>query len=404
MEKLLQLADCITTAQYADRLFARLEVILNGGREAEEAFAAAALEEMAPSHLRYATRLSALLEATKYAQILVYSPKIDEKTRQAARFIRKCAASARKYAHLSPSTASPALFSDVLNEISLILRLLEDERLPEERAKWQGIAQHLEPLYLQSAITLSLSTDRIDTDKYGHPVSTCIDESFYCLKSSLTRTPAGLEAYLRVINELLIGRIAGLLKTSEPGSSNASLVLLNNLYYCGVHLAELVDGDDTIVQKCTEILSDALNALYHKLNIIIPNLPADVLINQHLALHFPKANLLAPQLLEDLKLIHLQGLSKALMQSLLDGKPTSNNANLGILLHQRIQSDWQGSLAFEAKVQSVLQRVNQAIELLSAEDPPALLEELKSENSLVLRAGESMILLERIKSENNKSK
>lgn len=395
MRALLALADSITTAQYADRLLARLEVVLNGGRVAEEAFAASALEEMAPSHLKYATRLAALLEATKYAQILVFSPKIDEKTRQAARFIRKCAASARKYSSLAPTNTTPALFSDVLNEIALIIQVIDD-RLPEEREKWHGIALHLEPLYLRSSITLSLSTDRIDTDKYGHPVSTCIDESFYCLKSSLTRTPNGLEAYLQVIDELLIGRISELLKGSQMGGSAATLVLLNNVYYCGLHLGELIgeaDEDSMVMRKCTDLQNEALRGLYSKLSLAIPNVAPNVLIQEHFCLHFPKAELLAPQLLEELKLIHLQSLAKTLMQSLLDGKRASN---LSVLLHQRVQSDWQGSLAFEAKVQSTLQRVNQAIELLSADDPAALLEELKAEGSLILKAGEIMILLERV--------
>ena len=191
---------------YPDRLLNRFYDVLGSNRDAEGGFVAGQLEELTPTNMKFATRISCILEATWYF-IRLHQSIYDEdnkisfnrviinKCAQIVRQIRKTAQVERVYT----STPSPSILNAQLNEICLICGQLNEflcgpvgkdsvETLAPELIKWQNLYRKMEEIYLFKGIQRAIEMDQIFVQQDSEfPVSSCVDDIFYVFKAAQTR-------------------------------------------------------------------------------------------------------------------------------------------------------------------------------------------------------------------------
>lgn len=242
-------------------------------------FSVGYLEELTPASMKYATRVTCILESVKYFIKLhenipdIDSSKIREKLTykcgQIVRQLRKNAEVERSY-HKQDPNISPSLLDSRLNEICTIISQLkthggsENLGLEVEIGKWSVIYEKLEGLYLARGIKVAIEMDKIialqDSD---FPISSCIDDIFYVLKSAKTRNPtdpkllnmAFCEHFLKVIRkhlETLLGQLEVIKKINVPLKLSRDLVsfivLINNLIIAKAYWKAL-GGDQSIINS-----------------------------------------------------------------------------------------------------------------------------------------------------------
>lgn len=178
---------------YPERLLNRFYDILNGN-QAGGAFSVGQIEELVPEKMKFATRISCILEATAHFSTL--HPELEqillEKCAQITRQIRKAAKEERAY----NNNNTPAGLDAQLNEICLIIVTLTEflnsrnsDSLQAEREKWRAIYQASEERYLMKGIQRAIEMDQIVSgDTCEYPVSSCVDDIFYVLQAARTRT------------------------------------------------------------------------------------------------------------------------------------------------------------------------------------------------------------------------
>lgn len=192
---------------YPDRLLNRFYDILGSNRDAEGAgFVAGQLEEITPNNMKFATRISCILEATWYfirlhKSIYNYNNNINfdqviiNKCSQIVRQIRKTAQVDRAYTN----SAVPSILNSQLNEICIICAQLNEflheqvikisaETLAPELTKWQKLYRNQEEIYLLRGIQRAIEMDQIVVQQDSEfPVSSCVDDIFYVLQASKSR-------------------------------------------------------------------------------------------------------------------------------------------------------------------------------------------------------------------------
>lgn len=194
---------------YPERLLNRFYDILKGDQQ-PGAFSVGQIEELVPEKMKYATRISCILEATSLFIALhsELAPILLEKCGQITRQIRKCAKEERGYGNGHSGQRAkendqqpPAVLDAQLNEICLILVTLNQflrtqplDHLTSERAKWHALYLQIEQAYLMKGMQRAIEMDQIvagETSEY--PVSSCVDDIFYVLQAAKTRSDQVLE-------------------------------------------------------------------------------------------------------------------------------------------------------------------------------------------------------------------
>lgn len=182
---------------YPERLLNRFYDILKGAdqKEGRGAFSVGQIEELVPEKMKFATRISCILEATAHFSTLHprLEPILLEKCAQITRQIRKGAKEERGYGN---NTSTPASLDAQLNEICLIIVTLSEflitrnvDSLHSEREKWRAIHLANEEVYLMKGIQRAIEMDQIVSgDTCEYPVSSCVDDIFYVLQAAKTRT------------------------------------------------------------------------------------------------------------------------------------------------------------------------------------------------------------------------
>lgn len=411
-------------SRFPDILFARLYAIINDGFSSvpaeDEAFAAASLESLGPEHLRYATRLSAVIEAY-HLIVLLHSPSsfpvgealiesesgaalIDQfthKTTQIIRQIRKTAERKRNYP--AATRLPPAHLNGLLNEIALIEEILSGcvaLPLERERAAWRQWSCRLESAYLAVAIETALSQDRVSTAG-PFPVSTCIDEVFYVLKAALGRRNGHLvDGQLRVLME----RISeGLEQQQQQRSMVQFLILLNNAIQCRAHYTVLMGGErgengkdssgnsndssgmhkdpsdksnDPQPQPQSQpqpqptpqplpllavidgVIKRGIERLYALIRTQpLPNAPADLISSLALPLPSAVSQALAPVGIEELILHHASHVSPALLTALLEPQQSQPQQQQSLFL--RLQQQQRALHSLGPRFEARLERILQ---------------------------------------------
>lgn len=226
---------------YPDRLLRRFYDILSDG-PAPAPFSVGLIESLVSEKMKFATRISCILEATSYFSklhegVIDIGDILGEKGGQILRQIRRdakkerngytgdsavmttaatptaTAASSASFAfdalsalaafsftpssppaNHRPSAAVPpsnnlAQIDCQLNEICLIITSLsrQSPRFGEELEKWKLIHSQLEEVYLYKGIRRAIEMDQIVVTA-DFPVSSCVDDIFYILKASQQRT------------------------------------------------------------------------------------------------------------------------------------------------------------------------------------------------------------------------
>ena len=414
-------------SRYPDILFARLYAIINDGFDSahlDEPFTAASLESLGPEHLRYATRLSVIIEAVSLLCVLHADAEVEEfetveeltpsslakptlakhflhKGSQIARQVRKSAESARNYT--GAAHFPPAHLNGLLNEIALIEELLAGQpfkTLSREREAWRSHARKLESLYLSTSMATSLAQDRVNSTG-PFPVSTCIDEIFYCFKTTLGRSPENASLVIDSARSLLSRINDGL---QQERSLLPFLILLNNALQCRSHYTVLMDGkadakSSDLDLDLDRIIQGGIERLYAFIcpAAQLPSTVPELISALQPALPSILTQTLAPAGLEAFYLQHAKQLSTALMTALLElkQKPASS---LFLLLHPQLQAltttaTVSDNPQFQCSLLKALKRPQQAISLLDAgEEFDAILADLKEAGELELRAGEVLQL------------
>ena len=187
---------------FPERLLNRFYDILHGKRTVAP-FSVGLIEEMVPEKMKYASRISCILEATAIFLILHEDLKtvLLDKCGQIAKQIRKCAREERKWGDEKDSSTSTSVsvLDAQLNEISLIAETMKDflrlhpetsgifDALIRERDKWMNIYSEIEAVYLKRGIKQAIEMDQIVTNN-EFPVSSCVDDIFYVLQAAKKRS------------------------------------------------------------------------------------------------------------------------------------------------------------------------------------------------------------------------
>ena len=157
-------------------------------------FSVGQIEVLVPEKMKFATRISCILEAT--FNFIKLHPNLRDnfmkKCGQITRQIRKCAKEERGYERESGNAAT---LDANLNEISLIITTMSnyqnilDETLNIELKKWEAVYFKLEEIYLVKGIQKAIEIDQIVAGESNSefPVSSCVDDIFYVLQSAKSR-------------------------------------------------------------------------------------------------------------------------------------------------------------------------------------------------------------------------
>lgn len=445
---------------FPDRLLNRFYAILSSktSTEKDAAFSVGQIEELVPEKMKFATRISCILEATSYFIKLVdedrlvpnFGDILMSKCGQIVRQIRKTAKESRGgYSVASKSNANVAVIDAQLNEICLIMATISDfiqahpqsDALKVELDKWTAIHDHLEEAYLVKGIQRAIEMDQIVTSESSvdFPVSSCVDDIFYVLQASKTRLkqisgdfsllPRILdEFFLKVLRRHLemtvqalkpLNLVALSSETSFKPSRDliSTLVLVNNLVATRSNWASFSSEDfqDTaVLAKCFQnlfnyALQDGLyykllqNSIKTELQLIGSNGEA-LFIKIHSLLqliHNLFKSTLAKEALNELLNLSVGEFTKSFCKQVLfdDRSTTDSTAALRYdrLLHEL--SQWLED-AVNMSNTSALQRLKQAIALLlvdSRTEGQELVDEWKRENSCQLRAGEILLIMNKKK-------
>ena len=275
---------------YLDRLLNRFYDILSEGKAQSASFSVGMIESLVSEKMKFATRISCILEATNYfiklhSGVIEISQVLIEKCGQILRQIRRDAKEERNgysgtdtvaaasapgsnatfafealsalaaFSFAPPSPKRNAIVPPVnrlsqidsqLNEICLIIQSLSQQEIEHssEIEKWKSIHSQLEEVYLFKGIQRAMEMDQIVVTS-DFPVSSCVDDIFYILKASKQRTdgqghlefliPRALkEFFLNVLRRHLESTVQALKPIQNFDSAPSrdlisTLVLLNNL-------------------------------------------------------------------------------------------------------------------------------------------------------------------------------
>lgn len=188
--------------QFPERLLNRLYDILQVKTATVQPFSVGQIEALVPEKMKFATRISCILESTAMFIKLHpdLSPNFMEKCGQILRQVRKCAKEERGY---EKKSGNAAILDAQLNEVCLIIATINgfiqnvtnthsddtqtNDQIRTEISKWKCIYKELEEIYLAKGIQQAIEMDQIVSDN-EFPVSSCVDDIFYVLKAARSRS------------------------------------------------------------------------------------------------------------------------------------------------------------------------------------------------------------------------